>query len=167
MRKEYPSFYEKNVVKNAERKYMADGKTKQEREEELQQEAAEIIKSYVLFTLRTKRAEETVKKVEAEQEALYKYYMGMCKFSGERTARARIREMAECAADVNIRYWYQLTRGRNKRIQIVQKRAEEEIACWCIALKSIVGWSREEIGTTMIMAWDHYVHYTKPEESKR
>lgn len=143
-RNAYPSYYGRNVARNAQRKYLKEQKTKQERLNDLRVSVAQICGDCFLKAIRQQfgASEEQVRNVAAAVDTISKWFKEMTEINGKDLAMATLKGMIEDVQPEN--FWVPEVNEKNlEELNAMKESAELTARIFCRAMQSVLGYDRE------------------------
>lgn len=143
-RNTYPSYYGRNVARNAQRKYLKEQKTKQERLNDLRVAVASICGHYFMQAIRQQfgASEEQARKVAATVDTVSLWFKEMTEINGKDLAMATLKGMIEDVQPEN--FWVPEVKDKNlEELNAMKDSAELTARIYCRAMQSVLGYDKE------------------------
>lgn len=163
----YPSFYGRNVAKHAEKRYLRDQKTKEERLNDLRVSVASIMGHYTLSALRQQfgATEEQAQEVYRIEETTALWFKEMQQINGREMAMATLAGLVEDVQPDS--FWIPEVKGKTlDELNAMKEAAELTARVYCKAIKEVFGFGKEDMQKVFTTAKQLYKDSIDADEQK-
>ena len=142
----YPYYYRKNVIRNAERRYRKEKKTKAAVLSEKRQRVVDTLSKYIQLSLTNyfKATQEQIDRAGAEVDTLSRWYKGIVDTQGEDRAKKLLNEKTSGFLPDN--FWMPSNIAFNVDEMAAAREAGDITArIWCVAVNKVFGYDKKQL----------------------
>lgn len=142
----YPSYYRQNVIRNAERRYLREKKTKAAVLTEKRQRVVDMLSKYIQLSLvqQFKATQEQINRTGAEVDALSRWYQGILDMQGKERAKELLKE--KTSGFLPDSFWMPSNITLNEDELAAAREAGDLTArIWCAAINKVFGYDKRRL----------------------